>query len=217
MLTTRVNFRNHVAWVILFLVYAAIAFFNLYKGSIQSPDTGQYIKWAKTLIGHEFSFLAYYSDVNFHVSPILYTIPVAIFAILISILGEHWVIAYQSLNLVALFFILFFYVKITLYLNVRQLIPKSYMVNVLGRNVCPDEFSDCDNLRNTLDGAEVACHQIWCAFPVGDMVYPHQRAIGEYIFQQLRFLRCSKNTMLSRVIMPGKSGHKENDGLDIQI
>ncbi len=120
MLTTRVHFRNHVAWVALFFVYAAIAFFNLYKGSVQSPDTGQYIKWAKTLIGHEFSFLAYYGDVSFHVPPFLYTIPVAIFAILMSIFGEHWVIVYQSLNLVALFFILFLYVRIALYLNVRQ-------------------------------------------------------------------------------------------------
>ncbi len=75
---------------------------------------------------------------------------------------------------------------------VRQLISQGYMVNVLGRNVCPDEFpektqwvtdefADCENLRNTLDGVEVACHQISSAFLGDDMVDPHQRAVGEHI------------------------------------
>jgi hypothetical protein len=120
MLTTREYLRSHIAWVTLFFVYTAIAFFNLYKGSVQSPDTGNQVIWAKILIGHEFNFLAYYGDLSFHVPPFLYTIPVTIFAILISIFGEHWVIGYQILNLAALFFILFLYVKITLHLNVRQ-------------------------------------------------------------------------------------------------
>lgn len=120
MLTIRVHLKSHIAWVTLFFVYTAIAFFNLYKGSVQSPDTGTYIKWAKILIGHEFNFLTYYTDISFPVPPFLYSIPVTAFAILISIFDEHWVIAYQSLNLVALFFTLFLYVKIALHLNVRQ-------------------------------------------------------------------------------------------------
>ena len=64
--------------------------------------------------------MAYYDDLSFDVPPFLYTIPVVIIAIFISIFNEQWAIAYQALNLVALFFTLFLYVKITLHLNVRQ-------------------------------------------------------------------------------------------------
>jgi hypothetical protein len=120
MRTPRAVLKHHIAWITLIFVYILIAIFILYKGSVQSPDTGTYIKWANTLIDHKFNFSAYYGDVSFHVPPFLYTIPVAIFAILISIFNEQWVIAYQALNLSALFLILFLYVKITLHLNVRK-------------------------------------------------------------------------------------------------
>jgi hypothetical protein len=120
MLTIREHLKNHVAWYTLFFVYTAIAFFHLYKGSVLSPDTLTFIKSAKILIGHEFNFLAYYSDVSFPIPPFLYTIPITALALAISIFDEHWVIAFQSLNLVALFFTLFIYVKITLHLKVRQ-------------------------------------------------------------------------------------------------
>ena len=120
MLTIRAHLKSYVVWYTLFFVYTAIAFFNLYKGSVQSPDTATHIKWAKILIDHEFNFLAFYSDVRFPVPPFLYTIPITALAIVISTFDEHWVIAFQSLNLVALFFILFLFVKIVLHLNVRQ-------------------------------------------------------------------------------------------------
>ena len=132
MLTTKALLKRYLVWVTLFFVYVIIAIFIIYKGSVQSPDTGTYVKWAKILIGHEFNFLAYYGDVTFHVPPFLYTIPVAIFAIFISIFNEQWAIAYQALNLAALFFILFLYAKTILHLGVRQwLVSMSLLVFIV--------------------------------------------------------------------------------------
>ena len=81
---------------------------------------------------------------------------------------------------------------------VRQLISKGYKVNVLDRNICPDEFSgktkwvtgvfaDSDNLRNALDGAEVAYHLVSSTVPGDGSLDPIQE-LSENIFSTISCL-----------------------------
>jgi hypothetical protein len=102
------------------VVHTSIVFYTFYVGSVQSPDTATFITWAKALTGHKFNLFAYYSDVSFHVPPLFYTVPTTIFAIFMVVFNEYWVMAYLILNLIAVFFVLFLYVKIALYLNIRK-------------------------------------------------------------------------------------------------
>ena len=87
---------------------------------MSSPDTLAYIKRAKILISHNFNLFAYYNDVNFIIPIFYYTIPVVVFAILISTFNDQWIVAYQVINLSALFFGLFLYIKVALHLEIRK-------------------------------------------------------------------------------------------------
>ncbi len=98
---------------------------------------------------------------------------------------------------------------------VRQLISKGYMVNVLDRNVCPDEFSgktkwvtgefaDSDNLRNTLDGSEVAYHLISSTVPGDDTVDPIKE-LSENIFSTIAFLEMCKKCNVKRIVFVSSS------------
>jgi UDP-glucose 4-epimerase len=93
---------------------------------------------------------------------------------------------------------------------VRQLISQGYVINVLDRNVCPDEFSgeakwvtgefaDNDNLRNVLDGAEVAYHLVSSTVPGDDTVDPIQE-LSENIFSTIAFLEMCKKCNVKRIV-----------------
>jgi UDP-glucose 4-epimerase len=98
---------------------------------------------------------------------------------------------------------------------VRQLISQGYMVNVLDRNICPEEFSektkwvagefaDSDNLKNTLDGAEVAYHLISSTVPGDDTVDPIKE-LSENIFSTIAFLEMCKKCNVKRVVFVSSS------------
>ena len=121
--------QRHIVWATLVFVYTTISLVILHRGSISSPDTGAWISRAKILIGHDFNLFTFYSDINFIVPIFFYTIPIVIFAILISIFNDQWIVVYQFLNLITLFFGLFLYIKIALHLEVRKwLIALSLLV-----------------------------------------------------------------------------------------
>jgi hypothetical protein len=111
--------RHHVSITLLF-TYALLASIAIYKGSIQSPDTGSYIIWADRLISHQFNLFSYYSDNTFITHLLFYTLPVSILAILKLIMSDQWITGYLITNLVALFFTLFLYIKIALNLGIRK-------------------------------------------------------------------------------------------------
>ena len=98
---------------------------------------------------------------------------------------------------------------------VRQLISKGYKINVLDRNICPDEFSgetkwvtgefaDSDNLKNTLDGAEVAYHLISSTVPGDDTIDPIQE-LSENIFSTIEFLEVCKKCNVKRIVFVSSS------------
>ena len=98
---------------------------------------------------------------------------------------------------------------------VHQLISQGYMVNVLDRNICPDEFSektkwvtsefaDSENLKNTLDDAEVAYHLISSTVPGDDTVDPIKE-LSENIFSTLAFLEMCKKCNVKRVVFVSSS------------
>ena len=120
MLAIKTLLQRHTVWVTLLFVYTAIAFVILYRGSVSSPDTAAYINRAKILISHDFNLFAYYNDAYFIIPIYFYTIPVVIFAVLISTFDDQWIVAYQVINLVALFFGLFLYIKIALHFQIRK-------------------------------------------------------------------------------------------------
>ena len=129
MLAIKTLLKRHIVWVTLSFVYISIAFVVLYRGSVSSPDTLDYIKRAKILISHNFNLFAYYNDVNFIIPIFYYTIPVVVFAILISTFNDQWIVAYQAVNLVALFYGLFLYIKVVLHLEINKwLISVSLLV-----------------------------------------------------------------------------------------
>jgi UDP-glucose 4-epimerase len=98
---------------------------------------------------------------------------------------------------------------------IRQLISKGYKVNVLDRNICPDEFSretkwvagefaNIDNLKNTLDGAEVAYHLVSSTVPGDDTVDPIQE-LSENIFSTIAFLEMCKKCNVKRIVFVSSS------------
>jgi len=98
---------------------------------------------------------------------------------------------------------------------VHQLISQGYMVNVLDRNICPDEFlektkwvtsefADSENLKNTLDDAEVAYHLISSTVPGDDTVDPIKE-LSENIFSTLAFLEMCKKCNVKRVVFVSSS------------
>lgn len=98
---------------------------------------------------------------------------------------------------------------------VRQLISQGYVVNVLDRNVCPDEFSgktkwvtgefaDNDILKNTLDGSEVAYHLISSTVP-GDETIDPIKELSENIFSTIAFLEMCKKCSVKRVVFVSSS------------
>lgn len=129
MLKTRAFNGSYLVWGVLVVVYTSIVIYTFYMGSVQSPDTATFIIWAKALTEHKFNLFAYYSDISFHVPPLFYTVPTAIFAIFMLVFNDYWITAYMILNLVAVFFVLFLYVKTAIYLDVRKwLIALSLLV-----------------------------------------------------------------------------------------
>jgi UDP-glucose 4-epimerase len=89
------------------------------------------------------------------------------------------------------------------------------MVNVLDRNTCPDEFSgktkwvtgefaDSDNLRNTLDGSEVAYHLISSTVPGDDTVDPIKE-LTENLFSTIAFLEMCKKCNVKRIVFVSSS------------
>jgi len=98
---------------------------------------------------------------------------------------------------------------------VRQLISQGYVINVLDHNVCPDEFSgktkwvtgefaDNDNLKNTLDGSEVAYHLISSTVPGDDTVDPIKE-LSENIFSTIAFLEMCKKCNVKRIVFVSSS------------
>ena len=98
---------------------------------------------------------------------------------------------------------------------VRQLISQGYMINVLDHNVCPDEFSgktkwvtgefaDNDNLKNILDGSEVAYHLISSTVPGDDTVDPIKE-LSENIFSTIAFLEMCKKCNVKRIVFVSSS------------
>ncbi len=98
---------------------------------------------------------------------------------------------------------------------VRQLISQGYIVNVLDRNICPDEFSektkwvtgefaDNDNLKNTLDASEVAYHMISSTVP-GDGTVDPIKELSENIFSTIAFLEMCKKCNVKRVVFVSSS------------
>ena len=98
---------------------------------------------------------------------------------------------------------------------IRQLISQGYKINVLDRNMCPDEFSgktnwvtgefaDSDNLKNTLDGAEVAYHLVSSTVPGDDTVDPIQE-LSENIFSTIAFLEMCRKCNVKRIVFVSSS------------
>jgi len=98
---------------------------------------------------------------------------------------------------------------------VHQLISQGYMVNVLDRNICPDEFSEktkwvtseftnSENLKNILDDAEVAYHLISSTVPGDDTVDPIKE-LSENIFSTIAFLEMCKKCNVKRVVFVSSS------------
>ena len=98
---------------------------------------------------------------------------------------------------------------------VRQLISQGYKVNVLDRNICPEEFygetnwvtgefADSDNLKNSLDGVEVAYHMVSSTVPGDDTVDPIQE-LSENIFSTIAFLEMCKQVNVKRIVFVSSS------------
>lgn len=84
------------------LIGALLALINLRYALILSPDSSTYIRWADLLIGHRFNLLAYYDDNQFVSSPVFYTLPVGIIALLKVAIGVHWERIFFAINILAL-------------------------------------------------------------------------------------------------------------------
>jgi hypothetical protein len=93
------------------------------------------------LIKHKFNFFVFFTeshsiDSGYSVSKsFFYIVPVTIIAALKSIFIDHWVPAFQVSNLIALFFTLFFYVKITLHLEIQKWLISASLLTFL---ICVD-------------------------------------------------------------------------------
>jgi hypothetical protein len=121
--------QRQTVWVTFLVIYSILTLVALYQGSMQSPDTGGYSRWADRLISHKFNYVSFFRDVNFVSPPFFYSLPVTLFAIIKLLMNEQWIIGYQALNLVFLFFALFFYIKIAINLEIRNwLISASLLV-----------------------------------------------------------------------------------------
>ena len=120
MLAIKTKTQRYHVWVTLLFVYTILASVALYKGSVQSLDSATYMQWADLLISHQFNLVSYYRDNAFINHPVFYTLPVSIFAIMRLTMNDQWVLGCQVANLVALFFVLFLYIKISLHLRIRK-------------------------------------------------------------------------------------------------
>jgi UDP-glucose 4-epimerase len=98
---------------------------------------------------------------------------------------------------------------------VRQLISQRYMVNVLDRNICPDEFSEKtkwvtgefannDNLKNTLAGSEVVYHLIASTVPKDETVNPIKK-LSENIFSRIAFFDMRTKCNVKRIVFVSSS------------
>jgi hypothetical protein len=129
MLALRTIIERYIVWITFLFVYTILAAVALYQGSVLSPDTGSYIRWADLLISYQFNYYRFYTDIEFFTPPFFYTLPVTLFAVLKLAMNDQWIVGYQIANLVALFFALFLYTKIACYLEIRKwLIAVSLLV-----------------------------------------------------------------------------------------
>jgi hypothetical protein len=127
MLAVKRMAQRHHVWITLLFAYALLASVVIYKGSIQSLDTKNFMDFADRLISHQFNLFSYYSSSYW--GAFFYTLPVAIIAILKLIMNDQWVTGYLITNLAALFFTLFLYIKIAFYLGIRKwLISASLLI-----------------------------------------------------------------------------------------
>ena len=128
MLKARTVIQRYYAWGALLFVFIILSAVALYKGSIQSPDTKSYIRFADHLISHQFNLFSYYRDTTSVTHLFFYTLPVSILAILKLVMKDQWVAGYLITNLVALFFTLFLYIKIALNLGIRKWLISASML-----------------------------------------------------------------------------------------
>lgn len=129
MLALRTIIERYIVWITFLFVYTILASVALYQGSVQSPDTGSYSRWADLLISYQFNYYRFYTDIEFFTPPFFYTLPVTLFAILKLAMNDQWIVGCQIVNLVVLFFALFLYIKIACHLEIRKwLIAVSLMV-----------------------------------------------------------------------------------------
>ncbi len=120
MLAFRTIIERYIVWITFLFVYIILASVALYQGSVQSPDTGRYIRLADLLISHQFNYYRFYTDIELFSPPFFYSLPVTLFAVLKLAMNDQWIVGYQTVNLVALFFALFLYIKIACHLEIRK-------------------------------------------------------------------------------------------------
>jgi hypothetical protein len=103
--------RRHLANIpadiaISILVSTVLVLINLHHGLISTPDTVTFSRWADSLIDLRFNLMAYYDQNQFVSSPVFYTLPVSLIALLKVVFGVHWVEIFHAINIFALIYII---------------------------------------------------------------------------------------------------------------
>lgn len=91
-----------LSMAVISIVSLLLIFYHLSQGSVSSPDTGTFSRWADLLISHDFNFFRYYSENNFVTPSYFYTVPVTFVALLKVIFGDAWKVVFFFFNLVLL-------------------------------------------------------------------------------------------------------------------
>lgn len=121
-LSTKWIYGPKILYFTIFLSFALITFYHLFKGFEMSPDSFWYSRAADDLIQLDFNLSKYYFNNTHTIPSFFYTFPVIVIAILKLLFGTEWQNTFIIFNLILLFFSLVLFSKSLLLLKVRPLV-----------------------------------------------------------------------------------------------